>query len=96
MTTSGLSLQRYEEAERALALAEARIGLMIHGIVTALVSAALVVVNIAVAPEFPWSAFAVCGMAVGLVAHWWFGFQKLDEQLTAHQDKIEARAVRQS
>ena len=45
------------------------------------------------APEFPWSAFAVAGMAIGLAAHWWFGFQKLDAQLIAQQEKVEERAA---
>jgi hypothetical protein len=93
MTTSGITLERYEQAERDLAHDEARIGLTVHGVITVLVSVALVVINITVASEFPWSAFAVGGMAIGLAAHWWFGFQKLDEQLAAQQHKVEARAA---
>jgi 2TM domain len=91
---STVKLARYEQAERDLAHDEARIGLMVHGVITALVSIGLVVINITVAPEFPWSAFAVGGMVIGFAAHWWFGSQRLDEQLTTQQRKVEARAAR--
>jgi hypothetical protein len=94
MTTVGITLERYEQAERDLAHDEARIGLTVHGIITALVSVGLVIINITVASEFPWSVFAVAGMAIGLAAHWWFGFLKLEAQLTAQQHKVEARAAR--
>ena len=94
MSTAGITLERYEQAERDLAHDEARVGLTVHGIITALVSVGLVIINYTVAPEFPWSAFAVAGMAIGLAAHWWFGFQKLETQLTTQQRKVEARAAR--
>jgi hypothetical protein len=93
MSTAGVTLARYEQAERDLAHTEARTGLVVHGIITVLVSIGLVLVNITVASEFPWSAFAVGGMVIGLVAHWWFGFHKLDDQLTTRQHRIEERAV---
>jgi hypothetical protein len=93
MSTAGITLDRYEQAERDLAHDEARVGLTVHGIITALVSVGLVIINITVASQFPWSAFAVAGMAIGLAAHWWFGFQKLEAQLTARQHKVEARAA---
>ena len=93
MTLSGLTVERYEQAERSIAHDEARIGLTVHGIVTAVVSIALVIINVTVAEGFPWSAFAVAGMVLGLAAHWWFGSHKLDEQLTAQQYKVEARAA---
>lgn len=94
MSLSGLTVERYEQAERAIAHDEARIGLTVHGIVAVVVSIALVMVNFVVADEFPWSAFAVGGMVLGLAAHWWFGSHELDEQLTAQQYKVEARAAR--
>ena len=90
---STVTLARYEQAERDLAHHEARIGLIVHGIITTLVSAGLIVINITVAPEFPWSAFAVAGIVVGLAAHWWFGYQRLDDQLTDQQHRIEDRAA---
>lgn len=93
MTTAPVTLHAYEQAERDLAHEQARVGLAVHAIVTVLVSALLVTINVTLAPEFPWSAFAVGGMAIGLAAHWWFGFQKLDEQLSAQQKKVEERAL---
>ena len=90
---STVTLERYEEAERELAHEEARVGVTVHGIISAVVSVALVVINITVAAEFPWSAFAVGGMVIGFAAHWWFGFHKLDSQLTSEQHRVEARAA---
>ena len=90
---STVTLERYEQAERELAHDEARTGLVVHGIITALVSVGLVIVNVVVAPEFPWSAFAVAGMVIGFAAHWWFGSHELDRQLTAQQQKVESRAA---
>ena len=91
---SSIALERYEQAERELAHDEARAGLTVHAVITALVSVGLIVINIAVAPEFPWSAFAVGGMVIGLAAHWWFGFHKLDDQLAVRQHELETRAAR--
>lgn len=93
MVMTPVTLEDYEQAERDLAHEEARTGITVHTAVTVLVSAVLIVINVTVAPEFPWSAFAIGGMFVGLVAHWWFGFQKLDEQLLRQQDRIESRAA---
>jgi hypothetical protein len=57
-------------------------GLTVHAIITVLVSVGLVIINVTLAPEIPWSAFAVGGMLIGLLAHWWFGYVRLDGQLT--------------
>ena len=37
---------------------------------------------------------AVGGTLNGLLAHWWFGYVKLNNQLTQQQKKTEARAAR--
>ena len=71
----------------------ARGGLVVHAVVTVLVSAVLLVINVTLADEFPWSAFAVGGMTIGLLAHWWFGYRNLETELTARQHKIEERAA---
>ncbi|WP_406048695.1 2TM domain-containing protein [Kribbella sp. NBC_00889] len=86
-------LHDHEAAERAIARDNATIGVVVHGIITLLVGAGLIVVNITLAPELPWSVFAVGGMLIGLLAHWWFGYVKLDEQFTKQQ-QTEARAAR--
>jgi len=93
MSTAHITLQQYETAERALAHERATTGVVVHGVLTLLVGAGLIVLNITLAPEFPWSAFAVGGMLIGLLAHWWFGYVKLDDQLAAQQRQVEAHAV---
>lgn len=96
MSTANITLHDYEAAERAMAHENATTGLVVHALITLLVSAGLIVINITLAPEFPWSAFAVGGMLIGLVAHWWFGYVKLDAQITEQQHKTEARAAQLS
>ena len=86
-----VTLEQYERAERVVSMREARIGLIVHAIVTAVVWAALVPVNIIVAPEFPWSAFVVAGMGIGLFFHW-FGYRHAEGDIRRRQEQIEARA----
>ncbi|MGZ5400717.1 MAG: hypothetical protein ACXWDM_11970 [Nocardioides sp.] len=86
-------MQAYEQAERALAHEGAHQGLIAHGVVTVLVSALLIAFNVTLADAFPWSAFAVGGMSIGMLAHWWFGYRNLEADLTARQHKVEERAV---
>ena len=93
MSTTNITLDEYETAQRAMEHESATSGVVVHGIITLLVSVGLIIINITLAPEFPWSAFAVGGMLIGLVAHWWFGYVKLDDQLTKQQREIEARAA---
>jgi hypothetical protein len=88
-----VTLHAYQQAERAIAHDEGRIGVMIHATVTVLVSVLLIVLNLTVASGFPWSPFPIVGMGAGLFAHWWFGYHKLDEQLDKQQSDVEARAV---
>ena len=90
MTT--ISLDAYEQAERRLATVEGRRGVIVHGIITAVVSVALILVNVFVAPEFPWSAFAVVGMSIGLGFHYYFGWLHVEDNLTDHQRSVELRA----
>lgn len=92
MSTSHITLHDYETAERTMAHETATVGVTAHTIISVLVSAGLIIINITLAPAFPWSAFAVGGMLVGLLAHWWFGYVKLDYQVTEQQRKTEARA----
>jgi 2TM domain len=87
-----ISLNQYEEAERSLARIEARRGVIVHAVITAVVSAILIAVNILVAPEFPWSAFAVAGMLLGLGFHYYFGFLRVEQNTAQHQHSVELRA----
>jgi hypothetical protein len=89
---ASITLNQYEEAERSLAKVEAGRGVTVHGIITAVVSVALIVVNVLVAPAFPWSAFAVAGMLLGLVFHYYFGLVRVEENTAEHQRMVEVRA----
>ena len=93
MTAPQITLEAYENAERMIAHEGARLGLAVHGVITVLVSALLVALNLTVADGFPWSAFAVGGMTIGLVAHWWGGYRRLDDQLEEQQHRAERRAA---
>ena len=86
-----VTLEQYELAERDVAMREARVGLVVHAIVTAVVWAALIPINIIVAPEFPWSAFVVAGMGIGLFFHW-FGYRHAETDISRRQEQIESRA----
>lgn len=90
MTT--ISLQAYEDAERTLARNEGRRAIVVHGVITAVVSVALILVNALVAPAFPWSAFAVGGMLIGFGCHYYFGWLRGEENLKEHQRFVERRA----
>ncbi len=93
MTALEITLQDYEQAERVMAHEGARVGVIVHGIITVLVSALLLVLNLTVAQGFPWSAFAIAAMAIGFCTHWWFGYHDLETHLTTQQQKTEARAA---
>ncbi len=93
MAAPGITLQDYEKAERAMAHEGARVGVTVHGIITVLLSALMLVLNLTVAQGFPWSAFAIAGLAIGFGTHWWFGYRNLDTHLATQQLKTEARAA---
>jgi len=90
---NGISLDEYQRTERSTAGAEARTGFVVHAVITAFVMVGLVVLNVTVADEFPWSVFPVVGMGIGLLAHWWFGYRNLDATMRRHQADIEHRAL---
>jgi len=93
MNAPTITLHNYQTAERLVTQEGARVGLIVHTIATALVSVLLVAINVTLANEFPWSIFAVAGMTIGLLAHWWFGYRSLDSEMTARQHKVEERAA---
>lgn len=92
---TGLTLEQYEEAERRMAVANARRGLVPHGIVTIVVSFGLAVLNVFVASEFPWSVFPFVGMTIGVWFHWFFGVRKGATFMRRHQEEVEHQAERQ-
>jgi hypothetical protein len=87
-----ITVADYEAAERDLAEAEGRRGLIVHAVVTVVVSLALIVINVLVASQFPWSPFPVLGMGIGLFMHW-VGIRSLVPSLKARQLSIERRAA---
>jgi cellobiose-specific phosphotransferase system component IIC len=94
MTVTTISLDAYEHAERELARVDARHGVTVHAIITAIVSVALIAINVFLAPAFPWSAFAVAGMVAGLAFHYYFGFLRVDDNVLEHQHAVERRMDR--
>jgi hypothetical protein len=86
-----VTLEQYERAELEVSMRESRIALFVHAVVTAVVWAVLIPVNVFAAPEFPWSAFVVGGMAIGLFFHW-FGFRRTERDVRNRQTRIEAHA----
>jgi 2TM domain-containing protein len=89
---STVTLQQYESAEREMSVHETLIGLRIHAVIILLVWAALIPINIIVAPQFPWSIFVVVGTGIGLFFHW-FGYRHADRDIRRRQQRIEARAA---
>lgn len=82
-------MTEYEEAERALAHDEGRRGFTIHAIVTLIVWAIVIPINMFLADAFPWSAFVVAEMSIGLAVHYIFGVHRLDRSLSTHQRSVE-------
>ena len=91
-----LTLPQYEEAERVLAHTEGRRGFAIHAIISVVVWAIVIPINIFIADEFPWSAFVVGGMTIGLIVHYVFGVRLVERTLSAHQRKVESLATRRA
>jgi len=90
-----LSLEQYKRAELKAARTEGRRGLVIHAWITVAVVAALIVINILVASEFPWSVFPAVGMSIGVAFHY-FGTRHEAADVARRQSEIEAEATRLS
>ena len=93
ISLNDVSLEQYQRTEREAAAGEARTGFVAHAVITALVMVGLVVLNVTVADEFPWSIFPVVGMGIGLLAHWWFGYRQVEKTVRQHQFEVERRAL---
>ena len=89
-----ITLPQYEEAERVLANSEGRRGFAIHAIISVILWAMVIPINVFMADEFPWSAFVVGGMTIGLTVHYVFGVLLVERTLGAHQRKVESLASR--
>lgn len=91
---SDVELELYQAEERKMAVAGARKGLWPHALVTIIVSLALAIVNVFVAPEFPWAVFPFLGMTIGLLCHWYFGVRRGEEFTRRHQQEVERELER--
>ncbi|HEY3199705.1 MAG TPA: 2TM domain-containing protein [Actinomycetes bacterium] len=86
-----VTVEEYQQAERELTMKDARKGLVVHTVVTLLVWAVVIPVNVFVAAEFPWSIFVVAGTGIGLFFHW-FGYRHTEAELRDHQGQVVQRA----
>ena len=89
---SSITLEAYEAAEREYTLHEERIGWRVHALVTVLIWAAVIPINVIVAAQFPWSMFVIAGTAIGLFFHW-LGYRHAEENTLRRQSRIEERAL---
>ena len=78
-----------EPAPRDPLLEGARVGLRVHGILTGVVCVLLFALNITRAPELIWWPLPVLGMLLGLGVHWWYGYDRLEEQLRRRQEPAD-------
>lgn len=86
-----ITLEDYEKAEHQFRMRQERTGLLIHAVVTVLVWAVLIPINVFVAPQFPWAIFVVAGMGIALFFHW-YGYRHADDDIQRQQKDIEERA----
>lgn len=95
-----LTAHDYEVAERDLVLPLARRGWAIHATVYAIVNLALVVLNVVLvtttSADFWWFPFPLVGWGIGLTMHYLHGVRWAGEELTRHQEQVEAAATRVS
>jgi hypothetical protein len=78
-----------EPALRDPLLDGARVGVCVHGAITAVVCVVIVVLNVTRAPELIWWPLPVLGMLLGLGVHWWYGYDRLEEQLRRRQEPAD-------
>jgi hypothetical protein len=86
-----VTLEDYERAEHQFRMRQERTGLIVHAVVTVLVWAVLIPINVFVAPEFPWAIFVVVGMGIALFFHW-YGYRHADDDIQRQQREIEDHA----
>ena len=78
-----------EPAPRDPLLEGARVGVRVHGTLTGVVCVLLVALNVTRAPELIWWPLPVVGMLLGLGVHWWYGYDRLEEQLRRRQGQAD-------
>jgi type III secretory pathway component EscV len=85
--TTPVTVEEYQQAERAVTQQAARTGLRIHAVVTVLVWAGVILLNVFVASGFPWSIFVILGTGLGVFFHW-YGNRRTDEDTRRRQQNV--------
>jgi hypothetical protein len=88
-----ITVEDYKQADQQLEREQARRGFTIHAIVYALVMTGLIILNLTMATEFPWSLFPLVGWGIGLTMHYLFGLRWVNKAITDRQARIEQRAA---
>ena len=78
-----------DPAPRDPLLEGARMGVRVHGTITGVVCVLLFALNVTLEPELVWWPLPVVGMLLGLGAHWWYGYDRLEEQLRRRQERTD-------
>ena len=86
--TTPVTLGEYQRAEREVTRREAWTGLRIHAVVTMLVWAGVILLNVFVASGFPWSIFVILGTGIGVFFHW-YGYRKADEDTRRQENAVQ-------
>jgi hypothetical protein len=76
-----------DQIARDRLLLRARRGLAVHGAVTGVVCVLIIALNVARAPELIWWPLPIVGMLLGFCVHWWYGYDRLEEQLRHGQGR---------
>lgn len=78
-----------EQTPRDPLLEGARLGVRVHGTITGVLCVLLIGLNVALVPELIWWPLPVVGMLLGLGVHWWYGYDRLEEQLRRRQEQAD-------
>jgi hypothetical protein len=70
MNTQKITQTKIEQTPLEMESKEARKGFKVHVGVTVAVSGLLVTINMLTVPQFPWFVFPLCGMSIGVIAHY--------------------------
>ncbi len=78
-----------ELAPRDPLLERARVGVRVHGTITGVFCVLLFALNVTLAPELVWWPLPVIGMLLGFGVHWWYGYDRLEEQLRHRREQAD-------
>jgi hypothetical protein len=97
-----LTAEGYQQADRELALREARHGFKIHAAIYTLVILGLVTLNVLLVlltdAAFFWFPFPLVGWGIGLTMHYLFGVRGAEREIAARHRNVEqyAKEVRKA